>query len=219
MAKETITRAEYQALMRQDFCAFIQRCFHQLNPHTGFLMNWHIEVIAAKLEACRQGKIRRLIINVPPRSLKSLCASVALPAWCLGHDPAAQVLCVSYAQDLSDKLARDCRSVMASAWYRRLFRTRLSAHKQSVGGLFSSLSSAKLRNSLYFSCLTGNSRGESGSRRTATSAIASGPHRKSGPSMSGVARARVLARWRQRSRFSCGSSVRAVFPVALLTAD
>jgi predicted phage terminase large subunit-like protein len=95
-------------------------------------MNWHIEVMAAKLEACRQGKIRRLIINIPPRHLKSLCASIALPAWLLGHNPAEEIICVSYAQDLSDKLARDCRSIMTSDWYRRTFATRLSAQRQSV---------------------------------------------------------------------------------------
>jgi hypothetical protein len=59
-------------------------------------------------------------------------ASVALPAWCLGLDPAAQILCVSYAQELADKLARDCRAIMMSRWYRRLFPTRLSPHRQAV---------------------------------------------------------------------------------------
>ena len=124
--------SEVYAALRLDFYSFVHRCFLQLNPHAEFFGNWHIEVMAAKLEACRQGKIRRLIITVPPRHLKSLCASIALPAWFLGHDPASQILCVSYAQDLADKLARDCRSVMSSAWYRKTFATRLSAHKQSV---------------------------------------------------------------------------------------
>ena len=95
-------------------------------------MNWHLEVIAAKLTAVREGKIRRLIINLPPRHLKSLMASIAFPAWCLGHDPSAQILCVSYAQDLADKLARDCRSIMMSPWYRRIFPTRLAPHRQAV---------------------------------------------------------------------------------------
>jgi len=126
------TTNDYRTILRHDLYAFIQRCFYQLNPQTTFLPNWHIEVMAAKLEAYRQGKIRRLIINIPPRHLKSLCASIALPAWWLGHDPSAQLLCVSYAQDLADKLARDCRSVMASDWYRRLFPARLSTQKQSV---------------------------------------------------------------------------------------
>jgi predicted phage terminase large subunit-like protein len=61
-----------------------------------------------------------------------LLASTAFPAWCLGHDPSAQILCVSYAQDLADKLARDCRSVLTSPWYRRIFPTRLAPHRQAV---------------------------------------------------------------------------------------
>ena len=59
-------------------------------------------------------------------------ASIAFPAWCLGHDPSAQILCVSYAQDLADKLGRDCRSIMMSSWYRQIFPTRLAAHRQAV---------------------------------------------------------------------------------------
>jgi hypothetical protein len=117
------TPADYQTLLRQDFSSFVARCFYDLNPQTEFAMNWHVEVIAAKLTAVRQGKIQRLIINLPPRHLKSLMASIAFPAWCLGHDPSVPILCVSYAQDLADKLARDCRSIMMSPWYRRIFPT------------------------------------------------------------------------------------------------
>jgi predicted phage terminase large subunit-like protein len=59
-------------------------------------------------------------------------ASIAFPAWCLGRDPSAQLLCVSYAQDLADKLARDCRSIMMSPWYRKIFPTHLAPHRQAV---------------------------------------------------------------------------------------
>ena len=59
-------------------------------------------------------------------------ASIAFPAWCLGHGPSAQILCVSYAQDLADKLARDCRSIMMSRWYQQVFPTRLAPHRQAV---------------------------------------------------------------------------------------
>jgi predicted phage terminase large subunit-like protein len=129
---EDLTPAEYDTLLRQDFGTFAARCFHDLNPQAELAANWHLEVIAAKLIAVREGKIRRLIINLPPRHLKSLMASIAFPAWCLGHDASAQILCVSYAQDLSDKLARDCRGIMMSPWYRRIFPTRLAAHRQAV---------------------------------------------------------------------------------------
>jgi hypothetical protein len=117
-----LSSREYEAILRSDLGYFAQRCFSELNPQAAFLTNWHIEIIAAKLAAVREGKIRRLIINLPPRHLKSLLASIAFPAWCLGHDRSAQILCVSYAQDLADKLARDCRSIMMSRWYRRIFR-------------------------------------------------------------------------------------------------
>ena len=123
---------EYDAILRWDLGWFAERCFCDLNPQAPFLPNWHIEVIAAKLMAVREGKIRRLIITLPPRHLKSLLASIAFPAWCLGHDPSAQILCVSYAQDLADKHARDCRSIMMRPWYQRLFRTRLAPHRHAV---------------------------------------------------------------------------------------
>jgi predicted phage terminase large subunit-like protein len=123
-----LARREYDAVLRADFHSFLMRCFAELQGQTTFEPGRHLEVVASRLVAVRHGKTRRLIINVPPRHLKSLIGSVAFPAWCLGHNPAAQVMCVSYAQDLSDKHARDCRSIMTSAWYRRLFpRTRLSS--------------------------------------------------------------------------------------------
>src|SRR5262249_39116895 len=127
-----LSRHEYEAILRSDLGCFAERCFAQLNPQTTFLMNWYIEFIAAKLAAVREGKIRRLVINLPPRHLKSLLASIAFPAWCLGHDPSAQILCVSYAQDLADKLARDCRSIMISPWYRQIFPARLAPHRHAV---------------------------------------------------------------------------------------
>src|SRR5437868_7331523 len=127
-----LSAPEYDAILRSDFWFFAQRCFCQLNPQTTLATNWHLEVIAAKLTAVREGKIRRLIINVAPLNPKALLAPIAFPAWCLRHDTSTQILSVSYAQDLADKLARDCRSIMMSPWYRQIFRTRLAPHRQAV---------------------------------------------------------------------------------------
>lgn len=125
---------EYELILRLDLMSFIERSFYELNPQIRFSESPHIEVLASRLESCRQGRFKRLIVNLSPRSLKSHAASVAFPAWLLGHNSAAQVICASYGQDLADKHARDCRTLMASTFYRRLFpRTRLSADKQSVG--------------------------------------------------------------------------------------
>jgi predicted phage terminase large subunit-like protein len=133
MKKMKLTPNDYRAFLRRDLYAFTQRCFYELNPTTTFLPNWHIEVVVSELEACRRGEITRLIINQPPRSLKSHCASVAFVAFLLGHDPAAQIICASYGQDLANKHAMDCRTILASAWYRALFpHTRLSSERQAV---------------------------------------------------------------------------------------
>ncbi len=126
------TTSKYHALLRSDFNAFIERSFHELNPTTAFLSNWHIEKIAAELEACRRGETKRLIINVPPRSLKSHCTSIAFPAWVLGHDPSAQIIAASYAQELANKLSGDCRALFYSSFYQDLFSTRLSPQRQAV---------------------------------------------------------------------------------------
>src|ERR1700736_1351973 len=126
------TMNEYHAILRQDFCGFIERSFYELNAETKFLSNWHIEELAAELEACRRGETTRLIVNIPPRSLKSHCATVAFPAWLLGHNPRAQIICASYGQDLANKHAMDCRAVMASAWYQNLFGARLCSQRQAL---------------------------------------------------------------------------------------
>jgi hypothetical protein len=123
----------YPEILRRDFSAFVHRSFLELNGRTPFLSNWHLEVLVAKLEDVRQGRCRRLVINIPPRHLKSHTATIAFPAWLLGHDPFKRILTVCYAQDFSDKLARDSRTLMISPFYRALFDTRLSPDRQAVG--------------------------------------------------------------------------------------
>ena len=74
-----LSSRDYKAILRSDLGYFAQRCFCELNPQAVFLTNWHIEIIAAKLAAVREGKIRRLIINLPPRHLKSRLAWGMIP--------------------------------------------------------------------------------------------------------------------------------------------
>ncbi len=147
--KELLTPREYNLILHADFMGFIERAFYELNPEARFAPSPHIELIASKLEACRQGKIKRLIINLPPRSLKSHCASIAFPAWLLGHNPAEQIICVSYGQELSDKLARDCRTLVGSAFFKRVFPgLALSAAKQSVGEFVTTAQGSRLSTSV-----------------------------------------------------------------------
>ena len=119
-------------ILRTDLLAFIHRSFIELNPAATFEYNWHHELIAQSLEDVAYGNCKRLIINLPPRHLKSHSASIAFPAWFLGHFPEKQVACVSYAQDFSDTLARNSRRLMNSAFYQSLFDTRISRSRDTV---------------------------------------------------------------------------------------
>ena len=102
------------AILRTNLSCFIQRAFRTVSPGDSYLHNWHIDAIAWALQRCLDGEIRRLIITLPPRSLKSIAVSVAFPAHVLGRDPTSKVICVSYSQELAIKHARDCRAVMDS---------------------------------------------------------------------------------------------------------
>jgi predicted phage terminase large subunit-like protein len=118
--------------LRSDLTTFIHRAFQSLSPRQPYLHNWHIEAIGWHLQQCAIGKIKRLLIALPPRSLKSICASVAFPAWVLGHDPTKRIICASYSENLATKHALDCRALMESAWYRRVFpHTRISRQKNT----------------------------------------------------------------------------------------
>ena len=72
-------RALFDSLLRQDLAAFTHRCFQTVVPGQTYLPNWHIEAIAYQLERCRRREIRKLIVTLPPRGLKSIGASVAFP--------------------------------------------------------------------------------------------------------------------------------------------
>src|SRR4051794_6540737 len=119
-----------EALLRADFRAFVHKAFATLSPGQLYVSNWHIEAIAWQLERIRRGELRRLIINMPPRSLKSIAASVAFPAFVLGRDPSRRLICVSYSADLAKKHSNDFRAVLESDWYRSAFpSTRIGPFK------------------------------------------------------------------------------------------
>ena len=120
------------AISRVDLYSFVQRIFPIVSAGSPFLPNWHVEAITYALTRVMRGEIKRLIITVPPRSLKVICASVAFPAFVLGHDPTRRIICVSYSEGLARKHANDFRAVMRSPLYQRLFPgTRISAAKDT----------------------------------------------------------------------------------------
>jgi predicted phage terminase large subunit-like protein len=114
------------ALQHQHLFPFAWGAFELLHPGQKFIPSWHVNAMCQALEKVASGDTKRLIITIPPRHGKSICAAVALPAWLLGRDPSQKIMVASYGNDLAIKHARDFRTVITSAWYSALFpRTRL----------------------------------------------------------------------------------------------
>jgi predicted phage terminase large subunit-like protein len=123
-------RTVLDVLYRTQFGAFVHKAFEAVNPGQRLHPNWHIEAVCHQIQRMAQGESdRRLVLNQPPRSLKSFIVSVSLPAWLLGRDPGMRIICASYGEDLAFKFSRDCRALIESPFYKRVFRTRLSPRK------------------------------------------------------------------------------------------
>ncbi|MEH2499838.1 putative phage terminase large subunit-like protein [Bradyrhizobium sp. AZCC 1678] len=113
--------------LSRDFMSFTDRGVRELNQGGSFIHNWHLDAVAWHLKKVMAGETKRLIINLPPRSLKSLMVSVLFPASWLGHDPRKKIFGISYGGDLAAKHARDSQSIMQTDWYRLTFpRTRIT---------------------------------------------------------------------------------------------
>lgn len=126
----TYDRFALDAALRTNLASFIAKSFLSVDGSQPYLHNWHIDVIVDYLVKAFRRDIKRLVITLPPRSLKSICASVSFPAWALGQDPTLRFICASYSGDLAGKHSRDSRAIMESDWYRRVFpQTRISANK------------------------------------------------------------------------------------------
>jgi predicted phage terminase large subunit-like protein len=109
------------ALLRADLRYFVHKAFQTVFPGTPYLHNWHIDAIVHELMEVHSGATRRLLINQPPRSLKSLTISVAYVAWRLGHDPSERIIVASYSSDFAAELHRQFRLVIDAKWYRDTF--------------------------------------------------------------------------------------------------
>jgi predicted phage terminase large subunit-like protein len=129
----SIDRDLANAIYRTDFGAFTYRAFEAINPGQRLIPNWHIDVICYHLQLMVNGEARRrLVINLPPRTLKSFIVSVSLPAFLLGRAPSTRIICASYSDELAAKFSRDCRALFETPFYRSVFpRTRLNPKKAS----------------------------------------------------------------------------------------
>ena len=125
-------RRFFEMQLAEDFPAFVMKVFETVSGGDVFLPNWHIDAMTYRAQRVIDGKLKRLIVTVPPRHLKSIIFSVALPAFLLGRDPTKRIICLSYSYDLATKHANDFRAVLSSNWYRRIFPgTKISREKDT----------------------------------------------------------------------------------------
>lgn len=95
--------------------------FRELHLSEQYQHNWHIDVMAHYLNLVSKGEVKKLIINMPPRMLKSECVSIAWPAWELGRDPRKKILCLHAHNALGRDLHDSCAELMSTRRYSSLF--------------------------------------------------------------------------------------------------
>ena len=103
---------------------FAKRTWQILEPSSAYIHGWHIDAICDHLEAVSRGEIRNLIINMPPRHMKSLLVSVFWPVWTWLTNPSARWLFSSYASDLSIRDSVKCRRLIQHPWFQERFEDR-----------------------------------------------------------------------------------------------
>ena len=111
--------AEDTALCEESLYHFIKAAWHIVEPGKVFYDNWHIQKICEALEKAQRGEIRRLIINIPPRHMKSTICAVMFPVWAWLQKPGTQFLFASYAGSLSMRDSVKCRRLIQHPWFQQ----------------------------------------------------------------------------------------------------
>ncbi len=123
--------------------AFMRRAFAVLNPGDEFVGGYYLRALCYMLTLVAEGKIKRLIITLPPRHLKSQLVSVAFPALLLGRNPSEKIVCASYSSGLADDFGRQTRDLMQAPFYHQTFPKTLIDPKKSAADEFHTLAKGR----------------------------------------------------------------------------
>ncbi|WP_068982003.1 phage terminase large subunit [Candidatus Jidaibacter acanthamoebae] len=135
--KKSETQKILKKLYHLDLKSFLVKSFETLHPNQKFIDNWHLDLILEHLRAVEKKQIKRLLINMPPRALKSFCISVAWPAWILGNNPNKKIIVASYSQALSNKHSLDSKCIAETEWFQQYFPKFKIKHGQNQKHKFS----------------------------------------------------------------------------------
>lgn len=114
----TLLQARDYQQCEQSLSHFIRSAWDVLEPGKEYLHNWHIDLISEYLEAVTLGQITRLIINEPPRYMKSIQVTVCFPVWTWLRKPSKRIINASYAHSLAQKHSIDRRAIIESQWFK-----------------------------------------------------------------------------------------------------
>lgn len=103
---------------------YIRQAWPTIEPTTDLIWNWHIDCIAEHLEAVTSGEITRLVINVPPRHMKSISVSVSWPTWSWIHKPGSRWIFTGHKEDLTTKHNLDRRLILGGNWFQENWGSR-----------------------------------------------------------------------------------------------
>jgi len=117
---DPVTQEQFNAMCRQKFSIFAPKAFTVLEPSTDYQHNWHVDCIAEHLQAVWDKEIQNIIINMPPRLLKTILCSVAFPAWGFNQDPSIKFMLTSFKFERAKSMTRKTKQIMNSPWYQRL---------------------------------------------------------------------------------------------------
>lgn len=132
-----LTEADLQAVEREyckrSLAGFAKQAWPILEPATPLKWGWAVDSICEHLEAVTRGEIKRLLMNVPPGSMKSLLVSVIWPAWEWGPAglPQKRFLGTAHKQDLAVRDSTKCRRLIQSEWYQSLWPLALTGDQNA----------------------------------------------------------------------------------------
>ena len=117
-----LTKKEIDLATRESFDMFAQRAFASVEgAGASYEWNWHIGCIAEHLEAVKNGEIRKIIFNIPPRTLKTYLIATCFPGWILGNEPWTNFIGTSYSGSLIEDAIVNCKNIMKDDWYQKCF--------------------------------------------------------------------------------------------------
>ena len=123
----TLETKQNNSKIRKDFLTFVKHMWPD------FIEGYHHKIVAEKFNQLKERKIKRLIVNMPPRHTKSEFASFLLPAWMIGNNPKLKIIQATHTAELAVRFGRKAKHLMDSEEYKEVFPTRLMEDSKAAG--------------------------------------------------------------------------------------